>query len=473
MAFKSLRDYINALEDLGQVRQIKGADCDLEIGAITELVWENEGPVSLFDDVKGFNKGYRIVTNLMDTLPRCALAIGLSPGCSKEEFIQAWKEVMAGWTPVPPRIVRNEEATVFQNKMTGDEIDMLSFPAPKWHELDGGPYIGTGVAVIQRDPDNGWVNLGAYRIMVHDKNTLGFYVSPGHHGRTIREKYWAKGESCPIALSFGQNPSLWIATCSSLPWGVSEYDLAGYLQGEPEEVVKGPITGLPIPAHAEIVVEGEIPPPGVESHIEGPFGEWTGYYASDARDEPVLKVKAVYFRDNPIHHGEPPFRPGEGFMTRPEISSAAALAQLTNAGIQDVRGVRRYYQATVISLKQRYVSHAKEAAVVLAQNSYMGGFIIVVDDDIDPWDPAEVVWAVSTRCEPAIDIDVLHGMRSSALDPKIPPQKRALGDLTAAVMLVNACRPYHWKDQFPPVNKISSELRDKTINKWGDVLGLK
>ena len=116
MAFKSLRDYVNALEDLGQVRQIKGADCDLEIGAITELVWENEGPVSLFDDVKGFPKGYRIVTNLMDTLSRCALALGLSPDCSREEFIQVWKGVMAGWTPVPPRVINNEEAPVFRTR---------------------------------------------------------------------------------------------------------------------------------------------------------------------------------------------------------------------------------------------------------------------------------------------------------------------------------------------------------------------
>ncbi|MCL0044475.1 UbiD family decarboxylase, partial [Dehalococcoidia bacterium] len=325
------------------------------------------------------------------------------------------------------------------------------------------------------DPDNGYVNVGCYRVQLHDRYTLGAYASPGRHGRIIREKHWAKGENCPVVLSFGQDPSLWIATCTTLPWGASEFGLAGYLLGEPEEIVPGPITGLPIPAHAEIVIEGEIPPPDLESHIEGPFGEAPGYYSTGEREQPVIKVKAVYFRDNPILHGEPPFRPpSEGFMYQPEVISAGELMELENAGIQDVRGVGVYggRQIRVISLKQRYISHAKEAAVTLARKSYVGGLYVVVDDDVDPWDPSEVVWAVSTRCDPAVDIDVLHGMRSTLLDPKIPPEQKSTGDLTASVMILNACRPYHWKDEFPPVNKISSQLKGMVIAKWGSTLGI-
>src|SRR5690606_12611153 len=131
---------------------------------------------------------------------------------------------------------------------------------PKWHEHDGCRYIGTGCVVIQKDPDSGWVNLGTYRVAVHDETTAGLYISPGKHGRRIMEKYWAKGEACPVAISVGQEPMLFIVSGLEAPEGVSEYDVVGGLRGEPTQVIESEFTGLPIPATAEIVIEGEVPP---------------------------------------------------------------------------------------------------------------------------------------------------------------------------------------------------------------------
>ncbi len=123
---------------------------------------------------------------------------------------------------------------ILENVKTGDEIDMTIFPTPHWHELDGGRYIGTADCVITGEPEEGgWVNVGIYRVQIHNKNTLGLYVSPGHHARIMREKYWEKGKSCPVVVTFGQDPLLFLVAGQSMPYGMSELDYYGGLRGAP------------------------------------------------------------------------------------------------------------------------------------------------------------------------------------------------------------------------------------------------
>ena len=152
----------------------------------------------------------------------------------------------------------------------GDTVDLFKFPVPKWHPLDGGRYIGTGDMVITRDPEDGWVNAGTQRVQIDDRNTATIVMSPGRHNEVIRRKYWREGKPCPIAVSCGQAPLLWAASNFAGPWGVSEFDYAGGLAGEPFEVVKGPYTGLPIPARAEIVLEGDLLVAGPGGRRRGP-----------------------------------------------------------------------------------------------------------------------------------------------------------------------------------------------------------
>ena len=162
---------------------------------------------------------------------------------------------------------------------------------------------------INRDPETGYVNMGTYRMQVHDKNLLGIWQSPGQQGRLIAERYWKQGKSCPVVATFGGDPLLFFLSYTKFPFGVSELDRAGGMLGRPLEVIKGPLTGLPIPAHAEVVIEGEMPPPEVETHLEGPFGEWPGYYtgrhqghrrraAGDPRQGDILPQ-----RSDPPQHG--------------------------------------------------------------------------------------------------------------------------------------------------------------------------
>ncbi|HEX5607655.1 MAG TPA: UbiD family decarboxylase, partial [Candidatus Binatia bacterium] len=164
LAYKDLRGYIDAVEQLGELRVIHGADWDLELGAITEVAARATSPkVLLFDDIKGYPSGFRVLTNPVCSKTTTALAFGLEPKLTGLEIIRAWKEKLGGQKPLKPVEVSNGAITENVEK----DVDLLKFPTPRWHEDDGGRYIGTGCMVIMRDPQENWINVGTYRVCVH------------------------------------------------------------------------------------------------------------------------------------------------------------------------------------------------------------------------------------------------------------------------------------------------------------------
>jgi len=252
-------------------------------------------------------------------------------------------------------------------------------------------------------------------------------------------------------------------------------EAAGHIKGRPIEVTKGPITGLPIPATAEVAIEGFSPPPWADSRPEGPFGEWTGYYASGTRNEPVVHVKAIYHRDDPIIHGQPPLKPpGYTWYPIPVHTAVTLWSRLDVSGIPGIRGVYVHGPgnriAAVISIKQSYPGHAKQvgtlASTMLSGGACTGRYIIVVDEDIDPADWQSVLWALTTRCNPEHSIETVRGFLTSPLDPMLPPEKREAKDFTTAKVIIDTCRPYHWVKEFPLVNRARDELRRKVLEKW-------
>jgi len=278
-----------------------------------------------------------------------------------------------------------------------------------------------------------------------------------------------------VVMCFGQDMLLFAMSTMQLPWGMSEFEAAGYIKGKPIEVIRGPITGLPIPATAEIVIEGFSPPPSVDSRPEGPFGEWTGYYASGARNEPVVHLKAIYHRNEPILHGQPPVKPPANTWYPIPLHTAVTLwNRLEVAGMPGIRGVYVHGPGNriiaVVSIKQGYLGHAKQvgtlASTMLSGGACAGRYIIVVDEDIDPADWESVMWALTTRCNPEDSIDIVRGFLTSPLDPMLPPEKREKRDFTTAKVIINACKPYHWMKNFPPVNRAGDELRKRVLDKW-------
>ncbi|MGH7905539.1 MAG: UbiD family decarboxylase [Candidatus Binataceae bacterium] len=477
-AFRDLRDYIERLvRELGEgeVRTVDGADWNLEIGCITELMAEKEGPALLFDNIAGYPKGFRVMTNFMGTAARCAMALGISPGLPKIEIIRAWKDKSKRMGLIPPREVAT--GPVMENVLEGDEIDLARFPAPKWHENDGGRYIGTADMVITRDPDTGWVNIGTHRGCIQSKDRLSLWLLGDRHARLIANKHWKRGEPCPIAVVFGCDPVLWTVAPTPAPEGVSEYDIAGALRGEPVEVMRGPTTGLPIPAYAEIVVEGEMPPVEEESAMEGPFGEWPGYYTHRG-PETVVRVKRILFRNNPIILGAPPLIPTTtpGYQALPLSSAVATWEHLENAGVPNIRGVWAFARnlMIVVSLEQRYEGQAMQALLAATGRRRIGGmerYFVVVDEDIDPSDLNQVLWAICTRVDPAESVQILR-TRTSDIDPRLSPKKRAENDFSMGIMLIDACKPFAWKDQYALANRFDDATRDQVRERWKSRLPL-
>lgn len=471
-----LRSFLAKCKEDGDLLELEGVDWDTELGTISEILAEKKGPALLFDKFKGYPDGYRVATDMYTTVRRFASAIGMPPDTNGLEIIKKWRS--ENFSPVKPIEVKT--GPVMENVDTGENINILKFPVPRYHELDGGRYIGTGVCIITRDPDEGWVNVGVQRVMVHDNNTVGLYISPGKHNAMIREKYWARGKSCPVVMDFGPSPLLFFSAASHVPWGLSEFEWAGYLGGGPMEIIKGEFTGLPIPASSEIVIEGEYLPPEVESRLEGPLGEWTGYYGGGERAEPVVRIKAVYHRNDPIISGTPPIKPPNYAFAVQVRTTPLLWNELEKAGIKGIRGVWQHGSGggrmiSIISLKQEYGGHAMRAAMT-ALGSHAAGYmlklVIVVDEDIDPTDTDEVLWAVASRANFEDAVSIIKGCWGTRLDPALPPDKREAGDLTHSAMVINACRPFHWKDRFPAVNRASEELRRKIIEKWADRIGL-
>ena len=472
MEYRDLRDWIRKAEELGELKTLKKCDWNLEIGAITELVaHRDDGPAVLFDEIKDYPKGYRVLSNSLSSRKRLALTLDLPEGETKMDFVRAWRERYKKIKPIPPKFVK--KSPLFENVYKDKDVDLLKFPTPKWHDLDGGRYIGTGSIDITRDPDEGWVNWGTYRVMIHDKDSVGFYISPGKHGRIQRDKYISSGKPCKIAMSFGHDPLVFLAGSIEVPYAVPEYEFIGGVRGEPMELIEGEYSGLPIPANAEIVVEGDVV--FDQTKVEGPFGEWTGYYASAERPEPFVRIKRLYHRNDPIILGSPPGRPpAELGWYRSYLRSALIWDEMEKAGVPDVKGVWLMVSGgsrlvIVVSIKQRYPGHAKQAAVVASQchaGAYLGRYVIVVDDDIDPSNTDDVIWAMSSRSDPDTDIDIIRRCWSGPLDPIIQPGKKGFNSRA----IIDACRPFEWMKDFPPVAESSKEVLDATAKKWGKVL---
>ncbi|MGZ8485834.1 MAG: UbiD family decarboxylase, partial [Candidatus Binatia bacterium] len=465
-----LRAFLDEVEKIGELRRIENIPWDKDIGGLVEMILERSAnpPAMLFEKIPGARQDMEILCSQIDTLPRLAIAMGTDPNLGLTDFIQAWRRKIRNFEPVPAQFVK--DAAIFENRVDTN-IDLEAFPIPRWHEEDGGRYIGTDDLVITEDPEEHWINAGTYRVMLQGKDAVALYISPGKHGRVQRQKYFDAGKPCPVVMSFGHHPILFLAGCTDVPNKMSEFDYAGGVIGEPIQLARGPLTGLPIPAYSEIAIEGEMVPG--DDLPEGPFGEWPGYYASATRPEPVVRIKALYYRNNPILCGEPPLRPsaGQGFH-RSIQRSALIWNALDDAGVPDVQGVwlhpAAYRFFSILKIKQRYPGHAKQAALIASQcrpGAYLGRYVVVVDEDVDIYNPNDVIWAIGTRSEPE-NIDILRRCWSGPLDPAIPRERKGFNSRA----IIDATRPYEWKDKFPAVNAVSDRLKAELDKKYPALL---
>jgi 4-hydroxy-3-polyprenylbenzoate decarboxylase len=471
--YRDLRDWLSKLEDIGELKVIEEeVDWNEELTAITYMAAKKEGsPALIFEKIKGYPEGYRVLSNILgSSLRRIAATMGLPLDLSTLEMIRRTKDLYR--KPIPPEIIDKGQAPVNENLVMGEDVNLEAFPAPKMWPWDGGRYIGTGDVVITRDPDSGHLNLGTYRQMIHSKNEVGFYVSPGKDALLHREKYWKRGEPCEVAVAYGMDPALFVVGSMGFPKNVSEYPYAGGLKGEPVRLVKGEVTDLLIPADAEIVLEGLSYPDKYKD--EGPFGEFQGYYGRPGGPTPYIEVKCIHHRNDPILTAvlmaDHPSCEQNLFFSI--ARSARIWDDLDSLGIPGVKGVYSVPAAAggfgmvVVSIEQKHAGHAAQVAALTAQcpgGAYNSKWIIVVEEDVDPTDLEQVVWAMCTRCHPPDDIDILRNTWSTYLDPtRNPPEERPYG----AKVLINACREHKFLNVFSKRTLLRESMYEKVMEKW-------
>jgi UbiD family decarboxylase len=328
--------------------------------------------------------------------------------------------------------------------------------------------------VVTKDPETGRINVGTYRMMIKGPREVGVYTSPGKDATIDREKWWKMGKPMPIAACYGIDPLLFLVAATSLPKTESEYEYYSGINGAPIELFTGDVTGLPLPARAEIVLEGHLYPD--ETFAEGPFGEFTGYYGRPSGATPFMRVEKVRFRDNPtltcalMADGAA----NEAGLFWAALRSAGIWADLQKLGVPGIKGVWSIPEAagwgiTVVSIRQMYAGHAPQVMALAAQctaGAYFGKYVIVVDDDVDPTNVHQVLWAMATRSRPAHSIDILRETWSTYLDPsQNPPEIRPWGSKA----LINACMEYKFIKTFSKRTKLSKDAYENVVRRWQEL----
>ena len=475
-AQNDLREFIAACETRGELARVEGAHWNRELGAVTEVLYRQKvekAPMLLFDRIPDYPQGHRVAYGMFGSPFRLATVLGMEPSLSthrKEMLDHFRKNIKKGFKRIEPKMVK--EGPVLENVLRDGAVDMTKLPVPIHHEEDGGRYIGTACGVVTRDPETGRINVGTYRVQLMGPTTCASYISNGKQGRIQRDKYLKAGKPCPVVIIIGCDPITYLAAGFTMPDAMPEYEWAGGLMDRPLELIEGEITGLPFPARSEIVIEGEIS--ATQKVLEGPFGEWHGYYAGDAGEEPLIHIKRIYHRNNPILTCAASQKPPHSHLfERCFLRSAGLLDALEAAGIPDVRGAWLHQAGggrtfCVVSVKQRYFGHSTQVGVVasqLASVGYISRWIVVVDDDVDPTDIHDVIWAMGTRCDPKSRTTVLDHCWSSRLDTLV----RDKNLLYNSRMIIDACRPYELLDSFPKVCESSPELAAKVRAKYPEL----
>ena len=466
---EDLRDFIAKCEEQDELRRVKvEVDWNLELSHIAKINEAKTGPALLFENVKG--SSIPVLACALGTAKRLAIILGMPEDYTLCQQAKEWVK-LTQQAKLPPKAV--SDGPVMENVIEGDKVDLFSFPAPKFFPLDGGRYIGTAHCIITKDPDTGWTNVGTYRMQLRDKNHANTLFLRGKHADLMLSRHRELGTPMPAAVAIGENPLLFLFASTTAPWGISEYDLAGGVRGAPLEVIQSDLTGLLIPAQAEIVLEGEINPDPASFRDEGPFGEYTGYYTERRGEEipaPVLEVKRILHRNNPIFWITTLGLPVADMHMSGALQVAASiwsdLADMRIPGIQSVyvlpeSGGR---MTAVISIKQRYPGHSTQVLTAVA-GSTSGHFrlkiIIVVDDDIPADDMSKVWWAISMRTDPERSVQVVRRTRDTIANPGVHIEQRGIG----SKLLLDATIPFEWKRK-PIVTHLDPDTEAKVLARW-------
>ena len=436
MSYKDLRDFLTLLESSGELKRIQyPADPYLEITEICDRTLKQKGPALLFETPK--KSTMPLLGNLFGTSHRVALGMGAQ---SITELREVGKLLAYLKEPEPPKGMKDavNKLPIFKKVLhmapkivkkpkcqeiiiESNDIDLSNYPIQTCWPKDIGPLI-TWALVVTKGPNKERQNLGIYRLQVLEKNKV-IMRWLAHRGGALDFKEWQEahpGKPFPIAVALGADPATILGAVTPIPDTLSEYAFSGLLRGNKTEVTQCLSHDLQVPASAEIILEGFIYPD--EMAPEGPFGDHTGYY-NEVEEFPVFTIEKITHRENPIYHstytGRPPDEPAILGVALNEVFIPILQKQFPEIIDFYLPPEGCSYRMAVISMKKQYAGHAKR--VMLGTWSFLRQFmytkfVVVVDDDVDARNWEDVIWAMTTRMDPARDITLLENTPIDYLD---------------------------------------------------------
>ena len=435
---QSIRGYLANLEQQGElVRFQKKVDPLENLTAIGWKTYDRLGKASLFDNLTGF-PGWQVCNQIITDRKKWGIGLGVEEGEVIETFNQRVKE------PIEPVMVNKTEAPVKELIYQGDEVNLAKLPAAWTSELDPGPFIASGMAII-KDPDTGIRNMSIHRQQIMGKNRTGYLICPRQALR-IYQKYQERNQPMPVAMVIGAHPAIYFSSSYTAPYGVDELTIAGALMGEPVRLVKCETIDIEVPAEAEIILEGQIPPDALTP--EGPFGEGSGGYAMEGFTQ-YLDVNAVTRRKRPIFYAMQCGAP----MTDTQALVSTAIDMLLWDHLKNVEGGLDLIDlrclgiagmmAVIIKLRPRIEGQAKTALLATLSGPQLHPKLaIAVDEDIDASDIRQIFWSITTRVHAERDVIKIPNTRTWSLDnvSDIVPGQSAMHRIGTKT-LIDATKP--------------------------------
>jgi 4-hydroxy-3-polyprenylbenzoate decarboxylase len=425
VAYRSLGDFLRELEARGDLVHVRAPiSRDLEIAELTQRVHRADGPALLFEQVVGSTMP--VATNVLGSARRIALALGakdldevaervahltrLRPPAGLAGALRDLAgtiETLSSLRALAPKRVSSAPCQEVEEA----SVDLDRLPILKCWPKDGGRTV-TFPVVLTSDPDTGLAHAGIYRLQQYGPSTLGMHFQIHRIGANNYRKWAARGERMPVAAVIGAEPATVFSGLAPVPEGISNFAFAGLVRSEPVELVKARSLDLEVPASAEIVLEGYVDP--TERHVEGPFGDHTGYYSAP-EEFPVFHVERITRRERPIYLGTVTGKPSteDAVLGKAVERIFLPVIRLVLPEIVDynlpVEGL--FINVAIVSIRKAYPGHPRKvmhALWGLGQMMFVR-YIVVVDDDVDVHDLGEVLYRVGLQADPARDLESVEG----------------------------------------------------------------
>jgi 4-hydroxy-3-polyprenylbenzoate decarboxylase len=441
----------------------------MEVGAISRRVFEQTGPALFFEKIKDYPAGYTILNGPVATWRRVAIALDLPPETPVRQIYAAYEERRE--KRIKPVAVQS--APCQERAMIGPDADIYNLPAPMVHDGDGGRYIGTWDIIITSDPETGWTNWGMYRFMTHTKDMLtGWPQATSQLAVMMKRRYLPQNKAMPIAIVIGCDPLCHMVATDPYKLGENEVEYAGGLRGAPVDLIRCKTNDLMVPAHAEVVIEGEVLPD--RNAHEGPFGEYPGYRSGTMAEGVLVQITAITHRKNPIITLTTLGIPPDDSSIAASLTAAAAMKRGLKR--RDIPVTDVYVppegatHLVVVGVEQGGAKVTRRVLDYFTARRVMVSKVIVVNKDVDVFDMNQVIHTFSTRCHPGRGIAVEHYEgRANALTPCFSADERRR--LKGASVAFDATWPDDWEEESIPTKAsfkttYPESVQQKVLANW-------